>query len=158
MILQVPGHSMNFSNPILRMLLALLIGLVPVLCCCGEAEASVDDAAADFARAEAGDAPHACCESRDDQRSKTPASDLPNDRDCGCDATTGTMQNAPAENAVVLTPPVELPCFQLAPLARPLALILMADPADDAVIQTTADVARLPAATTLRTLDVLLLT
>ena len=151
-------------DSILRVLVALLIGLVPMLCCCGTAEAGEADVQAVAAMPAEDAAAHACCASEDRSTESdrdapvAPAHEKPGDHDCGCNAHLSAMKAAPAEAVVAPAVAAELPCLHLAPLPRALAALLPADPVGAAGEPSTLDAAALPPAPTLRTLGVLLLT
>lgn len=139
------------STPsILRVLLALTVGLAPMLCCCGTAGAG------DVAPAQVEEA-HDCCTSADEGDTSTaPQTDQAPDHECGCGSHIGAMQDGRGE-AMVLPATVELPCFSLAPLPWPLGVVWtdsIADTAGPRIFEAAA----IPAAPTLRTLSVLLLT
>lgn len=142
---------MYLTRSILRLLLALAVGVVPMLCCCGSAAAeeraevvteTVDDA-------------HACCASPDAEVPAVPASDR--SHDCGCDGQFQAMPDGLAHAKAVLPLPAELPCLHRAPLSWPLTVVLT-EQTDFASMSPASEPSALPAAPTLRTLSVLLLT
>lgn len=151
-------------DPILRVLVALLVGLVPMLCCCGTAEAGEADVQAVAATPAEDASSHACCVSEggstdsDRDAPVAPAHEKPGDHECGCNAHLSAMKAAPAEAVVAPAVAAELPCLHLAPLPRALAALMPADPVGAAGESTALDAAALPSAPTLRTLSVLLLT
>lgn len=116
---------MSPLSPILRVLLALTIGLVPMLCCCGTAVAD------EIAPAQIEEA-HSCCASTDE--GVTPAAPKPDQapgHECECGSHVGAMQDGRSE-AIALPATVELPCFSLAPLPWPLGVVWTDSIADTA--------------------------
>jgi hypothetical protein len=141
---------MPSPSSILRVLLALTIGFVPMLCCCGTAAAN------EVAPAQV-EQSHDCCAAASEGNTPTaPKPEQAPDHECGCGSHMGAMQNGRGE-AMVLPATVELPCFSLAPLPWPLDVIWTDSTADTAGARTSESAA-IPAAPTLRTLSVLLLT
>ena len=155
---------MRSIDPILRVLVALLVGLVPMLCCCGTAEAGEADVQAVAAMPAEDASSHSCCASEGGSTKPerdapvAPAHEEPGDHDCGCNAHLSAMKAAPAEAVVAPAVSAELPCLHLAPLPRALAALLPADHVGAAGERAALDAAALPPAPTLRTLSVLLLT
>ena len=142
----------------IRLLLTVTFGLLPVLCCCGEAVATAERTAISAAAPETAD-PHACCEaSPEGDPAPAEAPGDPASHGCGCGTHLNVMPDArPDATAVAATTPADLPCCWLAPLPRPLATVLT-DPAALTAPPPACDAAALPAAPTLRALGVLLLT
>ena len=143
---------MTSPATILRIVLALAIGVVPLLCCCpaAAAEGTEPDAAV-----EADAADHACCVADEEARhAATPDSDH---HDCGCEGHLVAAQT-PA-TPLDLHPPVEASAtwLTLALLPRPLAAACL-DLRDSVRPPDRSEAAAWPAAPTLRTLSVLLLT
>ena len=132
---------------ILCVLLAALVGFAPLLCCCGPARASVAEEVAVHERA----APDGCCTSEE-----VPLDDATG-HDCDCD----THLNASATDddaAVIASSQAGGSHLVLRPLPLPLAAMGSVKPWQELRHWATSDLAALPAAPTLRSLDVLLLT
>ena len=124
----------------IRLLLVATFGLLPLLCCCGSAQA---------AEAETVAAEHSCC-SAEEKPAETP------EHDCDC----GTHVAAMERQAEVVPAPPTAGGFPLLP-PMPLPELIASAFVDfdvSALPPASLDATALPAAPTLRTLGVLLLT
>ena len=134
---------------ILRTLLAVMFALLPLLCCCGSAEA----AGAEAVRVTQTEADHGCCTSDADLDDPVPAMPEPGCADCGSHLE--MMSDARAETLSAAGIASELPCFQLLALPRLIAVVSMTDAPPAFAPAPPGEAAPAP---TLRALSVLLLT
>ena len=122
----------------IRLLLVATFGLLPLLCCCGSAQAVEADPVA---------AERSCCATEGEKPAETP------EHDCDCETRTTAMERQ--TEATPAPPPVgELPLLPPAPLPELIASAF----ADAAPRPPAPSEVAVPAAPTLRTLSVLLLT
>ena len=132
---------------ILRTLLAVTFALLPLLCCCGSAEAG------EAVRVTQTEADHGCCTSDADLDDPVPAMPEPGCADCGSHLE--MMPDARAETPSAAGAASELPCFQLLALPR---LIAVVSTTDAPPTFAPAPPGATTPAPTLRALSVLLLT
>ena len=127
----------------IRLLLVATFGLLPLLCCCGTV------GAVQAAEVEPVAAEHSCC-SAEQKPAETP------EHECDCGTHVAAMERQ-AEATPATLPASELPLLPPMPLPELIASAF-ADVDVTARPPTFAEAAALPAAPTLRTLSVLLLT
>ena len=125
----------------IRLLLVATFGLLPLLCCCGSAQA---------AEAEPVAAESSSCCAGEEKPDETP------EHECDCGTHVAAMERQ-AEATPATLPTSELPLLPPMPLPELIASAF-ADVDVTARPPTFAEAAAVPAAPTLRTLSVLLLT
>ena len=128
----------------IRLLLVATFGLLPLLCCCGSV------GAAQAVEAEPVAAEHSCCATGEGKPAETP------EHECDCGTYVAAMERQ-AEVTPATLPASELPLLPPMPLPELIASAF----ADVDVIArppTVSEAAAVPAAPTLRSLSVLLLT
>lgn len=155
--------------PIRLLLAAIFAVALPLLCCCGAASAQEPAVveAHPATPAPRADDPHVCCETTGSESAKSathhqpnPSQPLPDHHDsgdCDCDTHVRAMQDVKTDLHQPVPAPANGACFVLAPLPLPLSAVLV-DAVDVVPPPAASEAAALPAAPSLRTLSILLLT